>query len=384
MKPGLGIIIYFCLLFFYFGQGFMFGEENAIGRPALVCVLSWNLYYLLRCTSLTNKPKVLGSVLTFVALNILYYAWGELFVMNVPSTKSFQILKGVLLSMTCIFPAYYWSRKGYNLKPIALLLAAGYFTAIYIAGLNKGQRIDFVDNMGYYYLNFIPFLFLIRNKTYLKIALCLLLNVLIISCAKRGAIITAGIVDAVFVYYICKDNHLSRNLLYQLWILLPICCAGIFVWNELQSNAFVLERFTALEQGNSSGRNVIYENLWINWSHHYDLVEKLFGGGFCKSPRINGGLFAHNDWLELLTDIGLLGIVAYTFVICSMVSLAIRAKNRTIKYCMVAISAIWILKTMFSMSYLDENSFILMLLAGMLAAKIKCNETEETTLGQYA
>lgn len=369
MKSSAIIKLYYLLSFIYFSQSFIFDSEMAIGKPILICIMIINLFYMFKVIRLRQFPMVVKSITIFVILNTAYYLIGDYFIHNVDPAKSFQIYKGILLATTCIYPLYYWSLNGYRLRALSLLLAALYFASIYYSGTQREMEGDFVDNMGYYYLNFIPFLFIIPRHVYVKIAIWLLLNVLIITSAKRGAIITAGAVDIVFLLYMFKSGDLSKNIFRKIIVLFILICACSFAWNKLQTNSFVLERFTALENGNSSGRDVIYANLIDNWSNKYDAVQTVFGGGFCKSPRINRGLFAHNDWLELLTDLGLVGVFSYLVLIISMLTSGVRSKDMTIKFTIAAIGCIWLLKTFFSMSYLDENSFILMLLLGIMIAQ---------------
>lgn len=379
------IIIYFVLAFFYFSQSFIWGEANSIGRPALIFIMLVNTIYMGKCIFNHRVTTNFSIAITiFVIINFAYYVFGDCFLHNVPDRKSFQIFKTVLLSTTCFFPLYYWTYKGYRLELLSGILALAYFLVIYISGQNNAKDINTVDNMGYYYLNFIPFLILIKGHVYIKIVLCLVLNVLIITCAKRGAIITAALVDVIFFYYIYQSNQLKNGLLTKIWILMLICCAAIYAWQRFQSNSFVLERFIALQQGSSSGRDIIYANLWNNWSLKYDIIQQIFGGGFCKSPQFNNGLFAHNDWLELLIDLGLVGIISYVFVIVNMLKLSYLAVTKSSKYCILIISSIWFAKTLFSMSFLDENNFILMLLLGVMAAKTKREkyETKKISLGQ--
>lgn len=383
-NPSFVIITYFVLVFFYFSQSFIWGEENSIGRPALMIIMSVNVFYMIKCICdqrlTTNLSKAL---VIFVLINFLYYIFGDYLLMNVPPQKSFQIFKTVLLSTTCFFPLYFWTSRGYRIESLICILALAYFLVIYISGIinPKGQNV--VDNMGYYYLNFIPFLFLIKGKVYFKILLCLGLNVLIITCAKRGAIITATLVDVIFFNYIYRSKQISGGCLTKIWMLILIVCAGIYAWQEFQANSFVLERFTALQHGNSSGRDIIYENLWNNWCNNYDFIQQIFGGGFCKSPQFNNGLFAHNDWLELLTDLGIIGVISYILVIVNMFRISFIPNNKATKYCILTISVIWFTKTLFSMSYLDENNFILMLLLGMMTAKTKIEnyETKKIAFG---
>lgn len=369
MKPTKIIYFYFILVLIYFSQAFITSGESSIGKPVLVVIMLINIYYLFKDFQFDKTPQIIKAITLFVAVNTIYYIIGDAFISNVPATKSFQIYKTILLSTTCIYPLYYWSKCGYSLNKLSLVLAGLYFLAIYYSGTQRSYVENYVDNMGYYYLNFIPFLLLIPKHTYIKIGICLILNILIITCAKRGAILTAVIVDIVFFFYIYKSQEVSKSTLSKIWITFLLCVAAAFAWNKFTANSFVLERFEALEQGHSSGRDIIYANLWNNWSHDYDLIQQILGGGFCKSPRLNNGLFAHNDWLELLTDLGLVGVISYLIVIICMISLTIKTKDTTTKFILLCVCVIWIFKTLFSMSYLDENNFILMMLTGIMAAK---------------
>lgn len=389
MKPSKLITAYYALALIYFTQSFLFNGESYISKGILVAIMLVNMIFFVKTVHLPHKPAIVNSISVFLILNTVYYFIGEVFLNLVPPAESFQIYKTILIALSSIYPLFYWSSKGYDLTKITLFFGMLYFIGICYSGLKviSNKSIEEVNNIGYHYLNFIPFILLIPRRPYLKIALCLGLNLLIVISAKRGAIITMGFVDIVFFTYILRSKELSTNIFAKVLLCAVLTCAGVYVLKSIQQNAFVIERFEQLESGNSSGRYQIYASLINNWVNHYDLVQQIIGGGFCKVPTINVliGVYAHNDWLELLTDLGFLGVIVYLAVITNTFRIVYETQNSQLKYLAGIIAIIWLLKSFFSMSYLDENSFMLMMLLGIITGNIyrkQKNERKTLTVGE--
>ena len=86
-------------------------------------------------------------------------------------------------------------------------------------------------------------------------------------------------------------------------------------------NEYLQYRLEVAAQGNISGRDIIYSNIWNSWlnsnSFHF-----LFGYGFAASIKITGGSFAHNDWLEILSNFGLLGVIIFAVLFYQVITSA--------------------------------------------------------------
>ena len=78
------------------------------------------------------------------------------------------------------------------------------------------------------------------------------------------------------------------------------------------SNTNLQERFSTISEG--SGRDWIYENLFSIWLFRSEILDYLFGYGINATVRFVG-FFAHNDWLELLMSLGILGIISYVVLL---------------------------------------------------------------------
>lgn len=63
-------------------------------------------------------------------------------------------------------------------------------------------------------------------------------------------------------------------------------------------------------EGDSSNRDVIYGGLIIHFLDETNALKLFLGNGAQATLKIHGG-FAHNDWLELLINNGIIGALIY-------------------------------------------------------------------------
>lgn len=130
-----------------------------------------------------------------------------------------------------------------------------------------------------------------------------------------------------------------------------------------------------MAEGDSSGRDTIYSNLFNAWLNS-DIIHLLFGHGFGSTIYISGGSWAHNDWLELLTNFGLLGVSIYLTLFATATKLAFSEKLYIDKrILLLTILTIWFFTTLVSMNYTNTSSIfqtiILAYLIGSTSKSIK-------------
>ena len=103
-------------------------------------------------------------------------------------------------------------------------------------------------------------------------------------------------------------------------------------------------------EGNSSGRDALYSKAWESF-FNADFITAFVGNG-ADSTYVILGNRAHNDWLELLTNQGLIGFIIYATL---WIQIFIYWREiRTRKFIFVLLGAIIILffnKSLFSMWY---------------------------------
>ena len=187
-----------------------------------------------------------------------------------------------------------------------------------------------------------------ESKSSLQLSVCFLLLFFIIQGAKRGALIVALVGCSVFIYYLLSSVDPKKRVQSFLVALIGIGLFSIYVYDFYISNEFLVNRMQKISDG-GSGRDLIYLNLLNNWYESNSVINYLFGFGFVSTIKYSGsGHLAHNDWLELLTNFGLIGISIYSLVFYAALRFiydpGVKKEHRLI---MLAIVSMWFLHTLF-------------------------------------
>ncbi len=137
-----------------------------------------------------------------------------------------------------------------------------------------------------------------------------------------------------------------------------IATLAYFGYNYYQRNQFLVQRIQSIAEEDSSGRNTIFANLFNVWVNSDSFLNLLFGHGFGSTVFLSGtGNRAHNDWLELLTNFGLLGVSIYLTLFVSATKAAFQNQwNIDKRILMMTIVSIWFFTTVVSMNYTSTNS----------------------------
>lgn len=176
-------------------------------------------------------------------------------------------------------------------------------------GLSRIQGI--YKSTCYYTCCMFPFYMLAKNNIYkfLGIAICLVPSILV---AKRGPFI--GITAAVVAYYILsmKESVNKSKLIISTAIVLVLVNYAL---KNLDTD--LLERIATMDEDQGSGRLDIFSAV-ISAISNNTFFEHLFGHGVYKQYATQGDLSAHNDFLEMYWNYGLLGFVMYISLIVKL------------------------------------------------------------------
>lgn len=205
----------------------------------------------------------------------------------------------------------------------------------------------------------LPSSLLLRNKKLAIILACVCVFFLLAS-AKRGNIAAAVIPLLLLSIHLYQANRKSFNK--RILLLLVASVAGIWISNLISSNDYLIERYQQTLQGKSSGRDIIYSTMWELWYEKANFMQFLFGYGYDGSI-IYGGLerYAHNDWLEVLVDFGLVGFIIYVSIFIGLFNIYKKLKNNVYKQTIIALASVWFVKACISMGFTGETMFILSL-----------------------
>ena len=121
--------------------------------------------------------------------------------------------------------------------------------------------------------------------------------------------------------------------------------------NLLASSEYFVRRVEDSIAGDSSNRFEIYNSLIDHLLHEKNAFRFLFGNGANATLNITTN-YAHNDWLEIAINNGLIMVIIYLLYWVRMFESIRKSKNDAVCHMIMALFFIvFFLKTFFSMSY---------------------------------
>lgn len=366
--------LYIILWLIYYLQGFAYSKGGVISKCSLALILAITLYtsfkYFIVYHGNDYSKKLLLLLLMFSIYGGFHMLFDEQMILAGKPYEKFKYLQYIYLSILPVFSFSYFVLEGkLNVKLIVFFIPI--FILITVAQYieNRQVRLEMViknggsshaeltNNVAYVFLSILPLTTLIKN-IFIKYFYLFVLMVFIFLGMKRGSIFIGSL---LFLYITIKTVQNSpRNMKFfvLLLTLLFLLLVSSYLDAKLSDSHYFQYRLNKTLQGDSNGRSSLFGVFWEEFKYSPSLIQQLFGNGADSTIRI-GGNFAHNDWLEILTNQGLFGIVVYLFYWFSFIRLYFRSKGVEPAHMMVTmVLCVCFLKTLFSMSYGDMDIFL--------------------------
>ncbi len=361
----------FLLIALYFSQGFLYAQGSVISQSALAFLLVISGIYLVKCLLLKGKKELFFKVWTaFLLLNTL----GFFLTGSISNGYHFGMFKGILISSLIFYPFYYFSKNNqletkhliqFFILILPIAIAQFFFNRDQILIERVTSNEDVVNNMAYFFVGLMPFVFLFIKRRMISLLSMLVLVFFVIEGAKRGAILTGAFVLLMYAYAFMQSIQKRNKYKGYLISFIGLGLLSYYVYSLYTSNEYLMTRMSLLSEGGYSGRDVIYSSIFNIWQASPNPLNIFFGFGFASSLELTGGSFAHNDWLELLSNFGLLGIGLYlSLFISAFILLKNNNWNKDKKILFFTVISIWFLVTLFSMGYTSTNGFLREILLG--------------------
>jgi len=354
----------FALFAVYYAQGFLYKPGSIISKTCLFIILAISAIFLVRTLIIKKKCLFYNIWTLLLFLNI----FGFIFTADFSNTLHTSMFKNILGCMLPFYPFYYFA-KNKILKSTHLIIFFCVMLPVIIIQYflfrnyiileeNQSGSTDIVNNIAYVFVGLIPFVFLIkRNKLISGIIMALLMS-FIIGGSKRGAIISGAMGLLMYFYYQVKTIKSSNFIRGRIVAFILIISLSLIAYKAYISNEFAINRMYALTEGNSSHRDEIYTAIWNKWYNIDNIWNFLFGFGFAASIDISGGTYAHNDWLELLSNFGLLGICIYFSLFFASLRITMKSEWASDKKILTITNfLIWFIITLFSMRYSNFEAY---------------------------
>jgi O-antigen ligase len=356
----------FILFVIYYGQGALYPTGSIISQLSLFIILFISTVYFVK-TFISRNNSVFCKVWTvLLLLNVL----GFIFTGSVANLNHFDMFKSILVCSLTFYPFFYFSQKGllqskhlvrFFIVILPITMLQYFFNADQLLLERSSGNTDVVNNISYSFVGLIPFTFLFKKKRIYAIVSMMILMFFIIDGAKRGAVIAGIIGFVLFIIFLLKTVEEKKRFRSYLFVFTGLFILGYIAYDLFQNNEFLIRRIQSInEKDGSSGRNIIYSNIFNSWYNSDGYFKLLFGYGFAASLDLSGtGNYAHNDWLELLSNFGLLGVLIYAILFYVVVKVVIYKKYQIDKQLMLlTVVLIWFFTTVVSMSYTALGGYI--------------------------
>lgn len=200
-----------------------------------------------------------------------------------------------------------------------------------------------------YFISYLmPVVLLLRSRI-LKVGGLLLIFVVVVLSYKRMAILAYLTSILVYFYYLSRSDSNSKIWKTLTVFMGTIMFVGVLAFSfRYLTGMFGLDwggRMSDLVEGGGSGRFDIWARILTAFAEQPG--RWLLGYGYRAADPLGGG---HNDYIEVLYDFGLIGLILYLMFIGKLVSIFFEMKRLNYKHFVAfAVSLVWLAwGTMFS------------------------------------
>ena len=345
---------------YYASTGGTFLVLLFFGLTGLYCSL-----YVLFC----YRPSYFFRAIFIFVLFLSLYGFYSLFLDDPIYWKAFdkfiptnRYVAWLYTSMLGLFPTYLFAKCGYVdeyfIKKVFYLFV---FSSVFVmlkeyrernVMMDMMNRDGFTNTTSYVLLSLMPFILLFKQKIKIQYLLLVFFVALLVLSFKRGAIFLGFVSTAFYMFFgVNFQNKKQRNVALACSIVFFLGLF-LFVSHLLETNAFFNWRVEKTLEGYSSGRDVYARVLMDYFVNETNSLEFFWGSGAMSTLSINVS-FAHNDWIALLIEQGLVGVFLYVLYWCFFVYTWLKLRNN--KQLFTAVGMLLFIglgKTFFSVYYL--------------------------------
>lgn len=305
-------------------------KSNYIYEPLLGYFTITALYYSYH--SLTNYVlpiyfKALLGLVFFLSIYglALVLVGDDVFWMHTGQyVRKYLYLLWLISAMLSVIPAYVFTCRGVlDEKKMKILFFIFFVISIYAfyggleqemqhAALMHLDQEEFAVTNVYSFLSLLPLVVLFKERRILQFILLGIMLVYFVISAKRGAMILGGITAVLLVFSMFRNETLWKKFCIVFFSIFFIGCIYVFFLHQMESSFFFASKMERTLHGYASGRDEYARTILDYFNNHISLKQFLFGIGAQGTLSVNIS-FAHNDWLAILLEQGLIGVIVYSF-----------------------------------------------------------------------
>ena len=377
--------VYLGIILLTWFNGTLYAPGGFIAQGLQYVLLLVSLYYAIYANHKYRLPvyfKGLNVLLImFTIYGMILILSGEQIIIQASYrvTANTSYLKTILLSLLPIYAFYVFTRQGLlTEKSIRFWFFIFFILAIRSffrsqerqleAALEAGSSAtQITSNMGYTFVGLLPALVYFQNKRMLQYILMVACAYFIVISLKRGAIICGAICIVWFLVVNLKKTDRNRRFIVLLLSVLVAVSLALIYNYMLSTSSYFNYRLAQTESGDSSGRDILYSTFFNHFINESDFMRFMLGYGANGTLKISFN-FAHNDWLEIAINQGVIGLFIYLLYWIGLYRTWRWSRQQPQAFMSIGMFlSIYFLSTMFSMSYNSVTRFAAMVFGYSLA-----------------
>jgi len=334
-------------------------------------IISIGVIYFMR--NINKKISLYFNIFSFV---LMIYSFLIIWMLPTSDVRNVKIGYSLpFISQYFILCFFYWSFRNNKhidsfFEPVIIcimliidivyMLTFSEFSAL----VNEGSAFG----NSYYPLLMLPFVVALSNKLWRNILMCIII-VITLTSLKRGGLIALSL--SFFTYYLVSVYCTKAGSMFKSIIIAFLFILIFFMsvsWFDTKFNDNHLkERMEQMSEDGGSGRADYYAMVW-NKITDSSAQELITGHGYLSTIQVTGKYTAHNDFLELLYDFGILFFIFYIVFWYKYAKYCIKHIKQRTKYATaLSVSFVLVLTlSVFSHIFIYLHLVTLMMFIGMI------------------
>lgn len=337
----------------------------------LICYLGLIYLFIRSLRVLCRRPKLDAIMLVFLLL-LIYLATFLFFSQNIPYmfTSVLDVMGNpIYVLFIFAFSGYMFVRNIYDYELLVTYLSKVSFGIVLLSTITfflMQSQDSTPQYMVFSYNILLPATFLLiqalQKKSLPYMAVSLVGIGMILLAGARGALVSLGLAVITYLYF--HKNKTGRKFFIMavsmtMLFFLYTYYEHILVFfqslaNQLHISSRSIDLMLSGEFMNDSGRGVIQQKIISQFS--------LLGSGMYGDRVCGGGSYAHNLFIEVVSQYGIIFGPILLFALLVLLAIAILSKDTRIRTLSIIFLSTGFYKLLFSGSYLNqEPSFYILL-----------------------
>lgn len=328
-------------------------------------VVNYRLIPFFKCTLIFVGILSIYGIGHYIVGDSVFWPSGKIYI------ETNRYMLWLLISMLSVVPIYIFTCMGeLTEKGLKILFFIMFISSIYAFNVSQQQMMlqaellqtgeeEFTITVVYYFLSILPLVILFRKNILLQFVLFFVFFAFFILSAKRGAILLGSACILFMMWSFFSEYSVKKKALFITVSVLFLLGLYQFTLYHFQNSPYFAIRYQDTLNGYSSQRGLLASSILEYMDNNFSIKSFLFGIGAQNTLNVTFS-FAHNDWIAIFLEQGVLGILAYTLFWLSFIYTWIKLRyNRDAFIVVGSLIIIGFGKSIFSMFYLPVTEIMI-------------------------